>query len=157
MISRFLWTTRDRHPGYRADLHIPAPADPKPLRAGFGQRDITPDVSDPSKPVWLAGFSQGRSATNVHDPLMAVAIALDDGHHRLAVVSIDSIGIFHDDVVRLRKSLPAELRLDHVTLCSTHNHSANTARTEASNLVQSVLQEREICCGEDFSVSRNGS
>ena len=123
MISRFLWMTRDRHPGYRADLHIPAPADPKPLRAGFGQRDITPDVSDPSKPVWLAGFSQGRSATNVHDPLMAVAIALDDGHHRLAVVSIDSIGIFHDDVVRLRKSLPAELRLDHVTLCSTHNHS----------------------------------
>ena len=122
-VARLLWMTRDRHPGYNVDLHLAPASDPKPLKAGFGRRDITPDISDPNHPVWMAGFSQGRSATNVHDPLVAAAFALDDGHRRVAVVSIDSIGIFHDDVVRLRKSLPASLKLDHVTLCSTHNHS----------------------------------
>jgi len=124
--TRFLWMTRDRHPGYSIDTRIPttaAAADPKPLRAGFGRRDITPDVTNPARPVWMAGFDQGRSATNVHDALSAVAAVVDDGHHRIAIVAIDSIGMFNDDVITLRQSLPADLKLDYVTLCSTHNHS----------------------------------
>jgi hypothetical protein len=126
IVTRFLWKTRDRYPGYTVDTHLSSAAslaDPRPLRAGFGRRDITPDITNPARPVWMAGFSQGRSATNVHDPLFAVAAVVDDGHHRFAVVSIDSIGMFNDDVITLRRSLPADLKLDYVTLCSTHNHS----------------------------------
>jgi hypothetical protein len=93
--TRFLWMTRDRHPGYSVDTRIQttaSAADPKPLRAGFGRRDITPDVTNPARPVWMAGFDQGRSATNVHDALSAVAAVVDDGHHRIAIVAMREQG-----------------------------------------------------------------
>ena len=101
---RYWVVTRDRFPGYKVEIAIDgnsARQQPRPLRVGFGTVDITPDIT--ARPVWMAGFSQGRSATNVHDPLVAAAFALDDGHRRVAVVSVDSIGIFHDDVVVLSK------------------------------------------------------
>ncbi len=124
--ARFFWMTRDRNPGYTLNLSVSpsaAIANPKPLKAGFGRRIITPDISNPARPVWLAGFDQGRSALRVHDDLYAVAIVIDDGSHRIGVVSIDSIGLFHDDTLAIRRALADELNLDYVTVCATHNHS----------------------------------
>jgi len=125
-LGRFLWTARDRFPGYRVDVAIDPPRTPtpaRPLKAGFGTVDITPDVSNPSHPVWLAGFSQNRSALRVNDPLVAAALVIDNGHARFAVVALDAIGFFHDDVIRVRERIPAEWALDYVVVCSTHNHS----------------------------------
>jgi hypothetical protein len=118
-----LWHTRDRNRGYTVQINLrPQTATPPPaLRVGFGREKITPDLT---RAVWLAGFANGRKATAVHDDLWAVAAVLDDGSHRVGVVSLDAIGLFHDDVVEIRRRLPAELRIDYAIVMSTHDHSA---------------------------------
>jgi len=83
---RGFYAFRDRVPGYTLDLKIDAAksqAAPRPLRVGFGRVKINPDLSDPKRPVWVAGFSQNRAATTIHDDIWAIACVLDDGHTRL--------------------------------------------------------------------------
>src|SRR5260370_40265595 len=73
--------------------------EPKPpdLYAGFGEADITPQLGE--KPVYMAGFGQNRTATKVHDPLLARALVLRQDGLKLALVSIDVVGFFHDNVL----------------------------------------------------------
>ncbi|MEY2789261.1 MAG: hypothetical protein RLZZ34_2404, partial [Verrucomicrobiota bacterium] len=69
VLARFAWVTQDRQPGYSVELHHPHPAassEAGSLKVGFGRRDLNPDLKNPAEPVWMAGFSQGRSATNIH-------------------------------------------------------------------------------------------
>lgn len=117
---------RDRLPGYAISLDIDGKAstsDPKQLRVGFARARINPDLSRTNRPIWVAGFSQNRAATRVHDDLWAVACVLDDGYTRIGIVSLDAIGFFHDDVVRVRQKLPNNLDLNYTIITSTHNHS----------------------------------
>jgi hypothetical protein len=126
VVARCLYTFRDRNPGYELALRISADAalcDPRPLQAGFSKVNITPALGDPERPVWLAGFSQNRAATAVHDDLWASACVLDDGHTRVGIVSLDAIGCFHDDVIAVRRRLPPQSKLDYAVICTTHNHS----------------------------------
>jgi hypothetical protein len=115
-----VWHARDRTPGYALDLTLGPGGGPHRFRVGFGRHTITPELD---RPVWLAGFAQGRRATRVHDDLWAVAAVVDDGKHRLGLVALDAIGFFHDQVVAVRRRIPAEARLDYVIVLSTHNHS----------------------------------
>ena len=124
--ARCLYVFRDRNPGYSVALNIDASkakAEGQPLRVGFGRVKINPDLSDPGRPVWLAGFSQHRAATKIHDDLWAIACVLDDGSTRLGVVVLDAIGFFHDDVIAVRRQLAPEWKIDYSIVCSTHNHS----------------------------------
>ncbi len=126
LAGRVWFSFRDRFPGYNISIHIDgqrAVAEPRPLRVGFGRLKINPDLSNPNDPIYLAGFDQNRTATNIHDDLWAVACVLDDGHTRLGIVALDAIGFFHDDVIRVRQKLAAEWKLDYAVVCSTHNHS----------------------------------
>ena len=95
----------------------PAPAGDPPLRAGFGEIDVTPDVK--GKPVYLAGFGHGRKATRVHDPIMARAVVLSHGKTKIALASVDLVGLFREPVERVRRELPG---FDYVLVSSTHNH-----------------------------------
>lgn len=87
------------------------------LQVGFGEADATPRVGE--KPVYLAGFGRDRKATGVHDPIMVRAVVLSDGSKRIALVSVDVIGLFHDFVLGVRKQLPD---FHYVMISSTHNH-----------------------------------
>jgi hypothetical protein len=87
------------------------------LHAGFGEVDITPSLE--GKPVWLAGFGHGRKATRVHDPLMARAVVLDDGKSKIAIASVDLVGLFREPVLRVRQQLKG---FTYVLVSSTHNH-----------------------------------
>src|SRR5678810_965026 len=78
-------------------------AEPKPIQVGFGETDITPDVK--GKPVWLAGYGMGRRATGVHDPLMARCLVLSDGTDKIALVSVDLIGLQYPAVKEIRAGL----------------------------------------------------
>jgi hypothetical protein len=122
-----VWCFRDRSRGYQLNIAIDGKDAANingQFRAGFGRQLITPDVSATNEPVWIAGFSSGKAATSIHDDLWAIACVLDDGVTRVGVVAIDAIGFMHDDVVTVRRRVPASLRLDYVIVCSTHVHSA---------------------------------
>ncbi|MHC1766411.1 MAG: hypothetical protein AB9869_19275 [Verrucomicrobiia bacterium] len=121
-----LYGFRDRNPGYQLSVEIDsrrAAEDPRPLLAGFARMKINPDISGASGPVYLAGFSQNRMATAIHDDLWAIACVIDDGFTRVGIVSLDAIGFFHDDVITVRQRLGAPLKLDYTVICTTHNHS----------------------------------
>lgn len=125
-IGRGIYAFRDRVPGYALDLKIEATqsrAEPRPLRVAFGRVKINPDLSDPKRPVWVAGFGHNRAATAIHDDIWAIACVLDDGHTRLGIVGLDAIGFFHDDVVAVRRACDPAWKLDYAVVCSMHNHS----------------------------------
>src|SRR3954464_10875213 len=82
----------------------PALAPASELSVGFGEADVTPEVG--KKPVFLAGFGQDRKATKVHDPILVRAVVLADGDDKIALVSVDVVGLFHPTVERIRKELP---------------------------------------------------
>jgi hypothetical protein len=84
---------------------------------GFGEADLTPDPG--KKPVFLAGFGQNRKATKVHDPIMARAVVMADGDVKIALVSVDVVGLFLPSVERVREKLPG---FKYVLVSATHNH-----------------------------------
>jgi hypothetical protein len=94
-----------------------ARADPR-LKAGFAELEITPDVQA-AGPVWIAGYGQGRRATGIHDPLMARGMVLDDGRRKIALVSVDLVGLQYPAVQQIRAKLPG---FRYVMVSSTHNH-----------------------------------
>ncbi len=90
------------------------------LRVGFAEVDITPELQE-GRPVWLAGYGHGRAATDVHDPLRARAVVLSDGTRRIALLSLDCIGLQLPQVDRIRAGLDG---FDYVLVGSTHDHEA---------------------------------
>ncbi len=123
-----------------------------PLQVGVAKRDITPlmDAYDPwvdadnnskFEPkkgdtytdrngnrtfdfVWIAGFGNNRPAKGVHDPLWARAIAFRNNGVTVVMVSLDSIGIFHEKFIEVRKMIDPSLGIDHVMFSSLHDHEA---------------------------------
>jgi hypothetical protein len=87
------------------------------LTAGFGESDVTPKLGD--KPVFLAGFGNNRKATSVHDPIMARAVVLGHGGRKIAIASVDVVGLFHPVVQSVRDRLEG---FTYVLVTSTHNH-----------------------------------
>src|SRR4029079_9842752 len=74
------------------------------LHVGFGTTDITPELIE-GKPIWLAGKELGRAATGVHDKLYARAVVLQNGDRKIALVSVDSIGLPYPVVLAARAGL----------------------------------------------------
>ena len=89
------------------------------LLVGFAEQDITPEVGPNKRAVWLAGYGFGRKATGIHDRLMARAVVLSYGGDKVAIASVDLIGLQNDVVLRIREQLAG---FRHVTVASTHNH-----------------------------------
>jgi len=124
LAALLIYRFRDRSPDYHLDLVIRA--DPPPtnhvFKVGFGRANINPDIPNNPTPFWIAGFGQGRAATGNYDGIWAIANVIDDGRTRLAIVAIDAIGFFHDDVVSVRHLLRSSLKIDYCIVVSTHNH-----------------------------------
>lgn len=74
--------------------------------------------------IWIAGYGSARAAAGVHDDLWARTIVLEQGETTWALVSVDLVGFFNDDLNQLRERAAAEgLDFDHITIASTHVHS----------------------------------
>ncbi|GAB2801828.1 hypothetical protein GCM10027275_55010 [Rhabdobacter roseus] len=141
---------RDRHPGYQLSLQIDPLRPSKPLRMGFAALRITPQIRehwydnngdaryDPRDgdsfrdynrngkfdAYWLAGFESRRAANGVHDDLWVRALVIDDGQTRLAIASLDLLGLLHSNILSIRLQIPESAGITHSILCSTHNHQA---------------------------------
>ncbi|HEY1861917.1 MAG TPA: neutral/alkaline non-lysosomal ceramidase N-terminal domain-containing protein, partial [Gemmataceae bacterium] len=119
-----------------------AGSDEDGLQVGFAEADITPKVGEKEKPVYMAGFGQNRVATGVHDPLMARILVLKDGNRKIAIVSVDLVGFFLPNVLRVREQLDS---FHYVLVSSTHNHEGpDTVGLWGKNPVTSGVDKEYI-------------
>ena len=96
------------------------------IQAGAAVRVFTPPVGPDAAPVRIAGFGQGRDATGVHDDLTARALVIETGDATVALVALDLIGFFHDDVVKIRAEVRdrhPEVGVRSILVASTHTHA----------------------------------
>ncbi len=89
------------------------------LKAGFARGEITPPMG-----VSVDGYYEPRTAKGILDPLLATAVAFDDGEKRAVVMSVDLIGLNMEFMSLLRpavaKAIDAEV--DGVFIACTHTH-----------------------------------
>ncbi len=88
------------------------------LSVGFAEVDVSPTI-DPKVPVYIAGFGNNRKATKIHDPIMARAVVLSDGKQKVALVSVDLVGLFNAVAESIRKQVDG---FTYVCVSCTHNH-----------------------------------
>lgn len=146
------YLSRGPFPDYSLNLTAPKPGDPAPagvLQVGVAKRDISPnfaakdswtDVNDNGKydkdvdkfedkngngkfdGIWMAGFNTNRPAKGIHDAPWVRALAMRNNGVTLVLVTIDSIGIFSNEFIRIRKMLDPALGITHAAFSSTHCH-----------------------------------
>lgn len=102
-----------------------APAATAAFRAGAFVTDISP----PTVPVRVNAMFTERSATNVVDPLLAKALALDDGQTRVVLCLVDSCMVPRELVDRAKSeaSQTTGLPAHRMLVAATHTHSAPSA------------------------------
>jgi hypothetical protein len=86
------------------------------VRVGAAKKVITPDL-EKHGPVYMAGFDQNRKATGVHDDLYARCVAFSTGARPLVICGLDLIGVFWDDVRKIRAKVDAD-----VIVTALHDH-----------------------------------
>jgi CheY-like chemotaxis protein len=92
------------------------------LDAAAAKVDITPDLA--AEKTWLAGFgAKGRTPKGVHDPLHARILLLREGQTVVAVVALDLLGFYRNDVADLRRLSGFDTPGRSLFLSSTHTHS----------------------------------
>lgn len=121
------------------------------LEAGFAVRSIVP-------PPYLMGqvysVAGGKHPTTVLDPIEARAVSLRSGTSFLAMVSLDLLGLFYDDITLIRDGVRAQLG-NHVQVIvsSTHSHSSidtlgiygpNVATTGLNDEYQAFLRAQAV-------------
>lgn len=89
------------------------------LRAGAAKKVITPELKAGAR-VYLAGFGNNRAATGVHDDLYARCLALSTSGKPVVLCGVDSIGLFLEDVQKIR----ARVAGAEVVVAATHDHEA---------------------------------
>lgn len=90
------------------------------LQVGVAAAPINPPLG-----AFIAGDKQNRKFTAVHDSLYAKAIVFTSENEKLALITLDCIGLLYPDVLRIRQKA-AELcgfPEDRIIVTSTHTHS----------------------------------
>lgn len=90
--------------------------------------------------MWIAGFSSGRPAQYcppervgcdgvdccvskyAHDDLMVNIAVFRHGETTVAFAAVDTVGLFHTDIERIREAIPASAGVDLLIMAATHNH-----------------------------------
>jgi hypothetical protein len=80
-------------------------------------------------PTHVGGDFLDRTSSTVLDDLHARCLVLDDGHERVAIVIVDSVGLPREllDKVKDITSAKSGIRSDHILIAADHTHSAPAA------------------------------
>jgi hypothetical protein len=119
-------------------LAFPAGADESEFSVGTCQRDITPispdlaaayeaafgvpAVVNHSDPIFLSGFGNDRQATGYNDRLWARGVVVNGRGGRVALVALDVVGYFVNEVEIIRGMVAPESQIDYLIVHSTHQH-----------------------------------
>lgn len=73
---------------------------------------------------WLAGFGNNMPMWDVHDDTFARALVMTNGDVSIAIVSIDAVGLFNDDILKIRARVAKKMESppDFILISSTHTH-----------------------------------
>ncbi len=113
--------------GCRGDFFFDCGRDQKcPGAAGYVGPDADGSEGDGVfQGFWLAGYGLNIPLANVHDDLLSRCVVFLNGDVSVGLCSVDVVGLFRDDVERIRaavaKKLPAP-GLDYLLVSSTHTH-----------------------------------
>ncbi|MBI5772062.1 MAG: neutral/alkaline non-lysosomal ceramidase N-terminal domain-containing protein [Verrucomicrobia bacterium] len=114
---------RRTHPAWLVAIAIvllPVLALAADFKAGVARRDITPREA---VPMWGYGGRHAELSTGTLDPLHAVAIVLQAGESRLAIVGLDlGRSPAEASLQRIRARLKAELGIEHSLIAGSHTH-----------------------------------
>jgi hypothetical protein len=125
-----------------------APVVATSFKAGFAERDITPDVGMEQPGGYGKAFHRV-----LHDPCKARAAVFDDGTTRVAVVGVDALSIMRPSVEAARKQIADRCGIPatHVLIGASHSHSAGPITgvlphqfDDAPDWVQKLAYERTI-------------
>ena len=92
-----------------------------PVKAGFAERDITPDIGMEQP----GGYGKAFHRT-LHDPCKARAAVFDDGTRAVAVVGVDALLVRRPLVEACRAAVRARCGIaeDAVMIAASHSHSS---------------------------------
>lgn len=96
------------------------------LNVGIGKTDITPPIGTPS-----AGYTKrkGEGMQGTHDPLLAIALFIDNGEKKIALCSVDHLGFTYEMVQKIVEQVHRvpELKQCEIYIASSHTHSGGGA------------------------------
>jgi hypothetical protein len=102
----------------KRDITAVSPTLAGAYEAAFGE----PALVNHTDPVYLAGFGNDRQATGYNDRLWARGLVLDGRGGRVAVVALDVIGYFKNEVDTIRGLISPDSGIDYLVVHSTHQH-----------------------------------
>jgi hypothetical protein len=102
----------------KTDITPISPALAAAYEAAFG----VPAVVNHSDPIFLAGFGNNRPATGYNDRLWARGVVVESREVRVALVALDLVGYFVNEVETIRAMVSPASEIDYAVVSSTHQH-----------------------------------
>ena len=126
------------------------------IKAGFAERDITPEVGMEVPGGYGKSFSK-----RIHDPCKVRASVFDDGQKRVALVGIDALVIPRAIVLEARKKIAERCGIapDAVMVGASHSHSSGPVGMvlpgeydHASDLVKDLAYQKSSMADAGYLV-----
>jgi hypothetical protein len=91
------------------------------MKVGASQAPINPSI-----PSFIAGHTQNRMFTGVHDSLFVKVVVIANGKNALAIITYDCIGMLYPQLEAVRQKIGAKitgLEASNIIMSSTHSHA----------------------------------
>lgn len=112
------------------------------LKVGVSSRIITPPIGIP-----MAGFSARTEVSQgIHDDLYAKILLLEENDVRIALITLDLIGLNRDEIDKLREIVGKELGVSskEIMISCSHTHSGPALKPNPLGSIPVKMQEKII-------------